>query len=225
MLLSAGTSLLRRYRRRLIYIFGICLLLLLTSQISASIVALFDIETAAGDESGIRTVLSLAMVLYVLLMVIPFVPSFEVGLAILMLAAPEAALHVYGCTVLGLGLAFLVGFYLPQSVLTALLQRLHLRRASRLCRTLEPLETRGRLSFLVSRTPGTVIPFALRHRYLALALAINTPGNALIGGGGGIAMLAGLSKLYSLPGFLIIIAIAVSPLPLAVFFFGHEILH
>ena len=42
------------------------------------------------------------------------------------------------------------------------------------------------------------------------------PGNVLIGGGGGIAMVAGLSRLYSLAGFLLAVGVAVAPVPLAV---------
>ena len=34
---------------------------------------------------------------------------------------------------------------------------------------------------------------ALRHRYVALAVIVNVPGNAMIGGGGGIMMMAGMS--------------------------------
>ncbi|MBL4615404.1 MAG: hypothetical protein JKY27_11110 [Magnetovibrio sp.] len=58
------------------------------------------------------------------------------------------------------------------------------------------------------------MPFLLRHRYLAVVVALNVPGNALIGGGGGICMAAGISGLFSWPRFLISIAIAVSPVPL-----------
>jgi len=53
---------------------------------------------------------------------------------------------------------------------------------------------------------------------------VNLPGNILIGGGGGISLIAGASRLFSLPGFLTTIALAVSPLPLAILFFGKEIL-
>jgi hypothetical protein len=82
----------------------------------------------------------------------------------------------------------------------------------------------ARLTFLVSHAPSRFLPFLLRHRYLALAIAINLPGNILLGGGGGLALMAGISRLFSAPGFLATIAIAVSPVPLAIFFFGNQIL-
>jgi hypothetical protein len=45
---------------------------------------------------------------------------------------------------------------------------------------------------------------------------LNIPGNIVIGGGGGIAMIAGLTGLYSFPRYLLTIAIAVAPIPLAI---------
>lgn len=60
------------------------------------------------------------------------------------------------------------------------------------------------------------MPRLLRHRYLALAVALNLPGNTLLGGGGGIALMAGLSGLYPMPAYLTTVAIAVAPVPLLV---------
>jgi hypothetical protein len=49
---------------------------------------------------------------------------------------------------------------------------------------------------------------------------INVPGNAVIGGGGGLAFAAGMSGVFSVPAFLLTVAIAVLPVPLAIFAFG-----
>jgi hypothetical protein len=57
-----------------------------------------------------------------------------------------------------------------------------------------------------------------------LAIVLNLPGNIVIGGGGGIALMAGASRLYSVPGFLVTIVLAVAPVPLAILVFGKEIL-
>jgi hypothetical protein len=51
---------------------------------------------------------------------------------------------------------------------------------------------------------------ALRRRYIAPALALNIPGNALIGGGGGIALFAGVSGLYAPMPTVLAFAVAVS---------------
>lgn len=50
---------------------------------------------------------------------------------------------------------------------------------------------------------GTGITFfavqlGLRYRYLAIALAVNTPENSIIEGGGSIMMMAGLSGIFPL---------------------------
>ncbi|MBV6657485.1 MAG: hypothetical protein KI785_06920 [Devosiaceae bacterium] len=52
-------------------------------------------------------------------------------------------------------------------------------------------------------------------RYVGVAAAFNLPGNALVGGGGGLALLAGLSGAFSFTGFAVATLIAVAPLPLA----------
>jgi len=64
----------------------------------------------------------------------------------------------------------------------------------------------------------------LRHRYLALAVAFNIPGSYLFGGGGGIALFAGASRLFSVTGFCITLVLAVAPVPIAVMIFGVEFL-
>jgi hypothetical protein len=53
----------------------------------------------------------------------------------------------------------------------------------------------------------------LQRRSLALALLFNLPGNALIGGAGGIALFAGTSRLFSFTRFCLLTALATSPLP------------
>lgn len=64
------------------------------------------------------------------------------------------------------------------------------------------------------------MPFLLRHRHLAIAAALNLPGNAIIGGGGGIGLAAGFSRLVSLPVYVLTVGLAVAPLPLAVWVTG-----
>jgi len=66
---------------------------------------------------------------------------------------------------------------------------------------IEPLEKKERLNLLIDRAPKRLLPLLLRHRYLALAAALNIPGNYIIGGGGGIALFAGVSRLFSVTGF------------------------
>jgi len=60
----------------------------------------------------------------------------------------------------------------------------------------------------------------LRHRYVALAVIVNVPGNAMIGGGGGIMMMAGMSGIFAPVQTFLAIAIAVSPVPVTVLLLG-----
>ena len=73
---------------------------------------------------------------------------------------------------------------------------------------------------LLEEAPPNTVSLVLRRRYVALAIAVNVPGNAIIGGGGGIMMMAGLSGIFAPVPTLIAILIGVSPVPLVVFFFG-----
>jgi hypothetical protein len=146
----------------------------------------------------------------------------EIGLGLIGMLGPPIVPLVYLTTLAGLSASFVVGRLLPLAGIYRLLDDLHFNRSSRLLRVIEPMDAQERLSFLLSNAPNRLVPFLLRHRYLALAVALNIPGNFLIGGGGGIALIAGASKLYTVPAFLATIAIAVSPLPLAVLLFGSD---
>ena len=108
---------------------------------------------------------------------------------------------------------------LPGSQLQRLLSFLRMRRAANLVARAALLSSEARLAMLLDAAPPRVLALALRHRYVALALSVNVPGNAVIGGGG-ILLMAGLSGIYDpLPTFLAV-AIAVSPVPPAVLFLG-----
>ena len=50
--------------------------------------------------------------------------------------------------------------------------------------------------------PRRLVPWLTRHRAITLIVLINLPGNTLLGGGGGIALVTGLSKLMPVKQFL-----------------------
>lgn len=170
-----------------------------------------------------RTIVILAIV-YAMLIAIPFVPGVELGLALIGMLGPEIVVLVYLSTLAGLLTSFAVGRWISLKALIPILEDLRLSKASRLLAAIEPMNMEDRLAFLVSKTPNGLIPFLLRHRYLALAVVVNLPGNILLGGGGGIALIAGTSRLFSITGFLVTIVLAVSPVPIAVIFFGRQFL-
>ncbi len=160
------------------------------------------------------TVLWIAIVVYVLWMAIPFVPGIELGLALMVLLGPKGVVLVYLCTLLSLSLSFAIGRLIPLNVFARFFGWLHLHKAQDLMLQLEPLNSEERLNFLLRAAPSRVIPLLLKHRYLMIAIALNLPGNALIGGGGGIGLITGMSRLYPFPKYILLVSLAITPLPL-----------
>lgn len=70
------------------------------------------------------------------------------------------------------------------------------------------------MDYLIEIAPARWVPLLLRHRYLAMIVVLNLPGNSLLGGGGGLALAAGMSGLFRLPWFVATLLVAVAPLPL-----------
>lgn len=163
--------------------------------------------------------LLLALPLYIVLLSIPFVPGLEIGLALLIVFGADVAVLVYICTVLALSLSFFAGSLIRLSLLIRLMQFLHLQQAAGFMRQLQGLERGQLVDMLMSRAPHRIVPFLIRHRYIALIVLINLPGNAVVGGGGGVALSAGLSRLFSYRWFLLSISLAVAPVPV-LFYFG-----
>jgi hypothetical protein len=128
---------------------------------------------------------------------------------------------IYLATVAALTLSYLIGRLVPVHLIASLFRYLGQHRAEGLVRRLEPLNARQRLETLISQAPKRIVPTLLKHRYIAIAVALNVPGNAIIGGGGGIALLAGISGLFTFPRYLAIVSLAVLPVPLAVMLMGN----
>ncbi|PWE34212.1 hypothetical protein DDZ14_00390 [Maritimibacter sp. 55A14] len=185
-----------------------------------------QIVTMPIEYRGPATILLVGALLwcYALLLAIPFVPGVEIGLAVLMAYGAAGAPFVYLATCLGLLLAYCVGRFLPVASLIAVFRDLHMRRACELLSRMEPLDGPARLALLRGHLPERLAPAALKWRYLALALLINLPGNAVIGGGGGILLMAGLSRIFLFRSVVLTIVLAVAPVPLAVIIFGAGII-
>lgn len=160
------------------------------------------------------------IIAYGLLLAVPFVPGVEIGLALLMIFGCDIAVQVYVASVVGLSASYLVGHLVPSSLLASFFERMGLDRAAKSARRVEPLAPCGGLGLLSQNLPGRLGPALVRWRYVALALVLNLPGNAVLGGGGGIAMLAGLSGMFSFSGYFVAISLAVLPVPLAVVLVG-----
>jgi len=173
----------------------------------------------------LNSVLVLILLGYAILIALPFVPGVEVGLSLIMLEGPPVVPFVYAASVLGLSLAYLSGRFMPPRWIRRLLSDLHLKRAAALFERVEPLPAAERLSLLYERLPGWLGRRILHWRYAVLAVLVNLPGTMIIGGGGGIAMVAGLSRLFTPTATIVTFLIAVSPVPLGIWFFGIGLLH
>jgi len=160
------------------------------------------------------TLLTASVVAYVLLLAIPFLPGVEIGLMVMVLFGRPGIALVYLATVLALTLSFLLGRLLSPRLLERALDWFHLDRARDLVAVLVPLAPEERLRFLLQSVPSRIVPFLLRHRYLVIAVLFNLPGNALIGGGGGIGLVAGMSRLFSYPKYLFAVCLAITPVPI-----------
>jgi hypothetical protein len=111
----------------------------------------------------------------------------------LVLGAPGIVL-VYLCTQLALALSYLGGRRVPAAALARAFAFFGMGRAHRLV-----------------TSPAAAIP----RPGLALAALLNLPGNAVIGGAGGIGMLAGITRVLSFPRYLLLVALATTPVPVA----------
>ena len=180
------------------------------------LIGLVGFDLGPDVKSHARHVVIAGIVLYTVLMAIPFMPGMEISLALLAAFGHQVAILVYIATIFALALSFLIGRMVPVRLIANFLRFVGLQRAESYVRSLEPLSAEQRLETLIAHAPRRVIPTLLKHRYIAIAVVLNVPGNAVIGGGGGIALLAGVSGLFTFPRYLAIVALAVLPVPLAV---------
>ena len=201
-----------------IFVFG-CLIIL-GNYLSQWVIEGLDFEITPVNEPTVHRIIITSMIAYSILMAIPFVPGAEIGLGVMMILGPKIVPLVYLCTLVSLFLSFMFGRLIPGQVLINFLHGLHLRKASALLKELDGLDSQQRFDLLIKRSPKKFIPFLLKYRYLALFIVINTPGNIVFGGGGGIAMSAGMSRLFTPSLFLLTIVVAVSPIPLLLMIFG-----
>ncbi len=179
-------------------------------------------DFAPGHFAASDPMVIVAAGFYAALLALPFVPGVEIGAAMLSVLGPPVAALVYGATLVGLLLAYAAGRLIPVRLTTGALRRIGLHRMADGIARIAAMKRAERMSALTEGFSGPVAAFLLRYPELTLILLFNIPGNALIGGGGGIAMVAGMSRVVSLPRFILATAIAVAPVPLAVYFFGID---
>lgn len=181
-----------------------------------------EMDLRPSTEPQIHTTLMFATTVYVVAAALPFVPGAEIGAALMMAFGVRIVMLVYVAMVAALLLSFLAGRFVPVAALAAMFGFLGLRRARLLVERMDALPSAERLPFLIRRAPARIVPTLLRHRYVAIILLFNIPGNTLLGGGGGIALLAGMSRLFTFTHYALAVAVAVAPIPLIVVLTGYQ---
>ena len=156
-----------------------------------------------------------AALLYALCLAIPYMPGLELGLLMMMVFGRPGVVVAYLGTLAGLSLAFQAG-------------RLIRSRASRSQRfsgwlsraeswdqdsqqVLQGSAVSRRLARFINQRGGT-------GDYLLLGLLINLPGNWVLGGGGGIALVSGLTGRLRWRGFFLTVMLATCVIPILAFF-------
>lgn len=172
-----------------------------------------EVLTSSGYEVG---VLALAMsgIAYLLLLALPFVPGVELGLLIMIFFGRDGVIAAYLATIGGLCLAYGTAWMLPDQIASKWMARLGLSAAAE-----DPgaaINAMVANAKLTGKLAGKFAAFLLDHRYLTLAACLNLPGNSMLGGGGGIAFLSGLSGQFHWRRFILTVALATSPIPLLV---------
>jgi len=152
----------------------------------------------------------------------PFVPGAEIGRRLLVLSDADLTPLVYLATVAALCLSFCIGRMVPERIVTAFFRRLGLERAGETITTYgrEPRTGEAKACLREQTVLSQRLGRVLKFRCLAVVVLINTPGNSVPGGGGGIAHAVGLARLMPFVQFLISVALAVAPVPIAVVYMG-----
>ena len=213
-----------RALRIILVVLAILVVAYLANQAGDWIGQRLKMEITPENESVIFGATVIAIILYALLISLPFVPGVEIGIGLMVMFGTPMAIPVYISTIIGLTLGFFIGRLVPEKVLCGCFDFLGMTRVSNMLRDLARKPVSERMNMLVERAPSRIVPFLLRHRYIAIAVSFNIPGNSVIGGGGGIAFMAGLSRLFSFPLYLLAVVIGVSPVVILFLIFGPSVL-
>lgn len=185
-----------------------------------------QIETLdiAGQARAKFWIILIGLTLYALIIAIPFVPAVEIAIALIVMEGAAMAPFIYMATVAGLFLAFCIGNRVPVDWVITVLRDMRMIKAGTFLQGIKGEAKPARLATLEARLPRLIAPVLTRYRYVTLALLLSIPGNAAIGGGGGIMMTAGFSRLFSTAGVLLTLLIGVAPVPLIVWIYGSGLL-
>lgn len=159
------------------------------------------IQTSMSNSSwSPLTWLLICCLLYMSILAIPFAPGMEIGLLIMAIFGLPGVFGAWLATLLGLINAYLIGHFCRDCPLILRLRQFGSSKKSP--------KTFNKLMQLTHRSP-----------YLALAILLNTPGNSILGGGGGIAMAAGALGNLKIVYFIPTVAVSTCLIPLFIICF------
>lgn len=181
---------------------------------------LVNFQLFPRHDTMLHAAVMVAVAIYIILMATPFMPGIEVGMAVMLMLGYKSALLIYLCTLIALSISYVIGRFFPLYLVHRFFKWLYLDKASELVHQLDPLNKQERLDLLNQKAPVKLVPFLLNHRYLTIAIALNLPGNALIGGGGGIGLVVGMSRVIPFYKYFFVVALSVLPVPLCIFLQG-----
>ncbi len=216
--------------RRASWLWLVAICCLIAAVVFAFLYGKLALDNAVGrlqsidPASSMNPLLIMALIMYALLLAIPFMPGIEVGIALLLLKGAAIAPYVYGATVAGLMLAFVIGRSVPLEQLTAGFRRVRWHRVAELLQAMQDTPPADRLNAYRTLLPRWLSWIAVDYRYVSLGLLLNVPGTFALGGGGGIMIAAGFSRLFHTGLVLLTLMIATLPVPLAVWVMGTKVL-
>ncbi len=150
---------------------------------------------------------------YAICLAVPYVPGVELGLMIMLIFGRTGILMAWIGTVIGLTLAFSIGVWFRTHFRDSdYLRRWRSRAKDFRVESNQQLQQTNVGAWLATK----IAKFKSASPYLLLGALFNLPGNWLIGGGGGIALVGGLSgKLRWLP-YVLTVMIATAGVPILV---------
>ncbi|WP_097928201.1 hypothetical protein [Monaibacterium marinum] len=211
--------------RFLIVIGRIIVLVLIAGAVLLAISEYTGLTQVRGDllaYSVKHNLLAMLLFGYAMLLALPFVPGVTLGFAIMMVFGPQTAPVVWLASVCGLTFTFSLGRIAPRAWFAPLLVRVGLQEKLRYLQAGAGFSEQERLLGLFGAHPW--VARLIGWRYVALAVLVVLPGNVLIGGAGGISLLAGLSRAFHPVKFVLAVGLPMAPLPFAVYVFGIDIL-
>ena len=160
--------------------------------------------------------LIIGFLFYALVLAVPFVPGMEFGLLLMVLFGRDGVMAAYVATVAGLSLAYFAAQAVPSRTTLKWMKKLGLADAAK-----DPKHAMDTIIVGQSTHRGIAARLGeilLSQRYLALAVSLNLPGNSMLGGGGGIAALCGLTRQFNGLRYVLTLVVATAPFPLVVLF-------